>query len=86
MCGIYCRARKPFHPQKLYDFAVKNFFLQETELYEPDTQEEDHGQQVSSIMYFPPALAHLVVCITLIRVREADLHVFPSTMFRRNEG
>ncbi|DBA81158.1 TPA: hypothetical protein ACH3X2_007121 [Trebouxia sp. C0005] len=41
------RARKPFHPQKLYDFAVKNFFLQETELYEPDTQEEDHGQQVS---------------------------------------
>ncbi|KAA6425482.1 MAG: hypothetical protein FRX49_04380 [Trebouxia sp. A1-2] len=40
------RARKPFHPQKLYDFAVKNFFLQETELYEPDTQEEDHGQQI----------------------------------------
>ncbi|DBA77022.1 TPA: hypothetical protein ACH3X1_009610 [Trebouxia sp. C0004] len=42
------RARHPFHPQKLYNFAVKNFLLQETELYEHvDAQEEDKGLQIS---------------------------------------
>ena len=63
-----CRARSPFHPQKLYNFAVKNFLLQETELYEHvDAQEEDKGLQVSAVICFAPAVAHLLVCITLIR-------------------
>ena len=55
-CAAFCcRARKPFHPQKLYDFAVKNFFLQETELYEDiGTQEEAKGQQVCQLSAVAP--------------------------------
>ena len=37
------RARKPFHPQRLYDFAVKNFLLQETQLYEEVEDGSDDG-------------------------------------------
>lgn len=31
---VSCRARKPFHPQKLYEFVQQNFVLQEQEMYE----------------------------------------------------
>ena len=63
-----CRARHPFHPQKLYNFAVKNFLLQETELYKHvDAQEKDKGLQVSANICFAPAVAHLLACFALIR-------------------
>jgi len=62
-----CRARKPFHPQKLYDLAVKNFLLQETELYEDvDTEEKDKVQEVSARICTTTAIAmHQLVCMAL---------------------
>ena len=41
-----CRARKPFHPQKLFDFVQQNFVLQEQEMYE-DMGVDDDGVQAS---------------------------------------
>ncbi|KAL3130123.1 hypothetical protein ABBQ38_008437 [Trebouxia sp. C0009 RCD-2024] len=34
MASVCCRARQPFHPQKLYDFLQQTFMLQEQEVYE----------------------------------------------------
>ena len=44
------RARQPFHPQKLYDWCVKNFLLQEVELYEDiDGNEDDAENKVKML-------------------------------------
>ena len=45
LANVCCRARQPFHPQKLYDFVQKNFVLQEQEVYE-DMEVEGDAVQV----------------------------------------
>lgn len=44
LCG---RARKPFHPQKLYDFIVRHFLLQQVALVEDaDGECDGHNHKV----------------------------------------
>lgn len=56
---VRCRARKPFHPQKLYDFVQQNFVLQEQEVYEDMEVEGDALQVIIPCLHI---LSHCCQC------------------------
>lgn len=50
---VSCRARKPFHPQKLYEFVQQNFVLQEQEMYEDMEVDGDVVQVILPTLMLP---------------------------------